>query len=135
MGTPPSWSWLGTPPPPHGILGNVANHYEIWVPPPSWTWPGTPLCPMAFWVMLQSIMGYGYPPNCEQTNKVKLLPSRRTTYAGGKKTDSLAEVNFLGRRGCQHSGVFVICLTKVLCKVPGNRMESKQIKSLRTRPS
>ena len=25
------------------------------------------------------------PPRCEQTNKVKLLPSRRTTYAGGKK--------------------------------------------------
>ena len=34
--------------------------------------------------MLQSIMGYGYPPRCGQTNKVKLLPSRRTTYAGGK---------------------------------------------------
>ena len=32
--------------------------------PPSWTWPGTPpcVCPMEFWVMLQSIMGYGYPP-------------------------------------------------------------------------
>ena len=43
-------------------------------PPPSY--------PMAFWVMLQSIMGYGYPPR-GQTNKVKLLPSRRTTYAGG----------------------------------------------------
>ena len=35
--------------------------------------------------MLQSIMGYGYPPRCEQTNKVKLLPSRRTTYAGGNE--------------------------------------------------
>ena len=34
--------------------------------------------------MLQSIMGYGYPP-CGQTNKVKVLPSRRTTYAGGNK--------------------------------------------------
>ena len=32
--------------------------------PPSWTWLGTPpgVSPMAFWVMLQSIMGYGYPP-------------------------------------------------------------------------
>ena len=32
--------------------------------PPSWTWLGTPpgVCPMAFWVMLQSIMGYGYLP-------------------------------------------------------------------------
>ena len=41
---------------PHGILGNVAKHYGIWVP----------------------------PPRCGQTNKVKLLPSRHTTYAGGK---------------------------------------------------
>ena len=32
-------------------------------PPSSWTWLGTPgVYPMAFWVMLQSIMGYGYPP-------------------------------------------------------------------------
>ena len=33
-------------------------------PPPGWTWQGTPppSCPMAFWEMLQSIMGYGYPP-------------------------------------------------------------------------
>ena len=62
---PPSWTWQGTPPagpgrvPPlhqllHGILGNVAKHYGIWV-----------------------------PPRCGQTNKVKLLPSRRTMYAGG----------------------------------------------------
>ena len=28
--------------------------------------PGTPHCLMAFWEMLQSIMGYGYPP-CGQT--------------------------------------------------------------------
>ena len=85
-GYPPGWTWQGTPqldlagyppcqgtPPPgypprldlagyppwlpHGILGNVAKHYGIWVP----------------------------PPRCELTNKVKLLPSRRTTYAGGNK--------------------------------------------------
>ena len=43
---------------PHGILGNVAKHYGIWVP----------------------------PHRCGQTNKVKLLPSRRTTYAGGNKS-------------------------------------------------
>ena len=34
-------------------------------PPPVWTWQGTPpapgVCPMAFWEMLQSIMGYRYP--------------------------------------------------------------------------
>ena len=67
QGTPPSWTWQGTPPPrldlagypplPHGILGNVAKHSGIWVP----------------------------PPRCELTNKVKLLPSHRTTYAGGNK--------------------------------------------------
>ena len=61
QGTP----WQGTPLPgpgrvppprclPHGILGNVAKHYGIWV-------PLLGVCPMAFWVMLQSIMGYGYP--------------------------------------------------------------------------
>ena len=48
---PPQWL-------PHGILGNVAKHYGIWVAPP----PPTSVCPMAFWEMLQSIMGYGYPP-------------------------------------------------------------------------
>ena len=33
---PPSWTWQGTPPRcvSHGILGNVAKHYGIWVPPP-----------------------------------------------------------------------------------------------------
>ena len=54
---PPSWAWPGTPPPrclSHGILGNVAKHYGIWVPPG--------VCPMAFWEMLPSIMGYGYSP-------------------------------------------------------------------------
>ena len=40
----PTLTWLGTPPRclPHGILGNVAKHYGIWVPPPSWTWPRYP---------------------------------------------------------------------------------------------
>ena len=68
QGTPPPPGPCRVPPPPagpgrvpppqlpHGILGNVAKHYGIWVPPP-----------------------HG------QTNKVKLLPSRRTTYAGGNK--------------------------------------------------
>ena len=66
---------------PHGILGNVAKHYGIWVPPSVW--------PMVFWEMLQSIMGYGYPP-CGQTDwwmdrrvSKHYLPVR-TTYAGGK---------------------------------------------------
>ena len=42
---------------PHVILGNVAKHYGIWVS----------------------------PPRCGLTNKVKLLPSRHTTYVGGNK--------------------------------------------------
>ena len=59
---PPGWTWQGTP----------RSGY-----PPGWTWQGTPLdlagyppsvCPMAFWEMLQSIMGYGYPPPCGQTD-------------------------------------------------------------------
>ena len=60
------------------------------------SWPYVGFCPMELWVMLQSIMGVkkkkimGWvPPPCEQTNKVKLLPSRRTTYAGGKNTARL----------------------------------------------
>ena len=109
--TPPGWTWQGNPPagpgrvpPQQGTSGRVL---PVRVPPsrvpPHWTWQGTPPrvdlagyappqldlagyppgCPMAFWEMLQSIMGYGYPPRCEQTNKVKILPFRRTTYAGG----------------------------------------------------
>ena len=58
QGTPPQLDLAGYPRHlPHGILGNVAKHYGIWV-----------------------------PPVCGLTNKVKLLPSRRTTYAGGKNT-------------------------------------------------
>ena len=64
MGTPQSWprgypgrvppSWPGLVPPGRVPLGRV--------PPPGYP-PG--VCPMAFWVMLQSIMGYGYPlPRC-----------------------------------------------------------------------
>ena len=68
----PSVVLTGYPPPLPAGPGRVR-------PPPS-------VCPMAFWEMLQSIMGYGYPPRCGQTNKVKLLPSRRTTYAGGNET-------------------------------------------------
>ena len=55
----PGWGvpYLGTPP---------AGYPPSWpgrVPPPSWTGWVPPRClPMEFWVMLQSIMGYGYPP-------------------------------------------------------------------------
>ena len=60
-GYPPSWTWQGTPRLLHGILGNVAKHYGIWVPPPLWT---------------------------DRQTRVKTLPSRRTTYAGGKNSNN-----------------------------------------------
>ena len=60
-------------------------------PPGGVTWPGTPpgggvpdrpppYCLMAFWEMLQSIMGYGYPPLwtdrlMDGQTRVKTLPS------------------------------------------------------------
>ena len=69
-GYPPGWLS-------HGILGNVAKHYGIWVPPPvAAPWHSGKCC-KALWDMGNP------PPGCGQTNKVKLLPSRRTTYAGG----------------------------------------------------
>ena len=40
-GYPPGWTWQGTPQLPHGILGNVAKHYGIWVPPCG-PWAGYP---------------------------------------------------------------------------------------------
>ena len=64
---PPGWTWQGTPPagpgrvPPrllHGILGNVAKHYGIWVSPP-------------------------VDRQIDGQTRVKTLPSRRTTYTGG----------------------------------------------------
>ena len=57
---PRGWTWQGSPPLrclSHGILGNVAKHYGIWVPPPR--------------------------GQTEGQTRVKTLPSRRTTYAGG----------------------------------------------------
>ena len=84
LGTPPGGSWPGYPPggyltwvPPRGGTwpGYPQGGYLTWVPPGG-TWPGYPpggvqvpprCCLMAFWEMLQSIMGYGYPP-CGQTD-------------------------------------------------------------------
>ena len=114
-------SYLGTPPRPDLAGGGIWPGYPPWqgtplswpggyldrvppgrvppgrVPPPGWTWQGTPpgVCPMAFWEMLQSIMGYGYPLPVDRQidgwmegqTRVKTLPSRRTTYASGKNTD------------------------------------------------
>ena len=63
---PPGGGGGGTrtsvPPPPGG-------YPDLGTPPPPGGGPGTPPgCLMAFWEMLQSIMGYGYPPPCGQTN-------------------------------------------------------------------
>ena len=70
LGTP----WQGTPdrvpPCPDLAWGGTLPGYPPWqgTPsrvPPILTWLGTPpgVCPMEFWVMLQSIVGYGYPPS------------------------------------------------------------------------
>ena len=69
-GYPP---WPGYPPPlPHGILGNVAKHYGIWVPPP----------------VDRQIYGW-----MEGQKRVKTLPSCRTTYAGGNHFGWLSVAN------------------------------------------
>ena len=60
---PPSLAGPGRVPPwlPHGILGNVAKHYGIWGTPPCGQWT-------------------------DRQTRVKTLPSRRITYAGGNKS-------------------------------------------------
>ena len=65
---PPSWTWQGTPPQclPHGILGNVAKLFGIWVPP-LWT---------------DRLMG-GW---MDGQMHVKTLPSHRTTYMGSNNS-------------------------------------------------
>ena len=61
---PPPLDLAGTPP---AGPGRYPPQLDLagYPPPPGWIWQGIPppgVCPMAFWVMLQSIMGYGYPP-------------------------------------------------------------------------
>ena len=76
-GYPPGWTWQGTP------------------PPPSWTWLGTPpaapwhsgKCCKALWDM-----GTPPPPGVNKLTKWNLLPSRRTTYAGGNNCRTLWNV-------------------------------------------
>ena len=102
---PPSWSWRGegylpgsplagpgSIPPQLNLAGYPPRLDLAGYPPPKLDLAGYPpsVCPMAFWEMLQSIMGYGYPPVDRQIDgwmegqtHVKTLPSRRTTYTGG----------------------------------------------------
>ena len=56
----PPWggTWPGTPP--RGVPGHPPGGYLTGYPLGGV--PGPPRCLMAFWEMLQSIMGYGYPP-------------------------------------------------------------------------
>ena len=86
LGGYPTWeppsrggTWPGYPP---------WGGYLTWVPP----WGGgsgyPPRCLMAFWEMLQSIMGYGYPPPVDRqidgwTDACQNITFPRTTYAGG----------------------------------------------------
>ena len=51
-GYPP---WQGTPPAGPGRVPLLAGPGRV---------PPLGVCPMEFWVILQSIMGYGYPPRC-----------------------------------------------------------------------
>ena len=67
-GYPPSWTWQGTPPPLPAGPGRVR-------PPPAAPWHSGKCC--------KALWDTGTLPRCGLTNKVKLLPSRRTTYAGG----------------------------------------------------
>ena len=81
-GVPGPWTPLGVRVPPGGIQVPLGSGYPpggVWVPPGGVWVP--PHCLMAFWEMLQNIMGYGYPP-CGQTDGwmegqtlVKTLPS------------------------------------------------------------
>ena len=98
QGTPPQPGyppWPGYPPPgypPARVppLGRV---------PPSWTWQGTP--PAAPWhsgKCCKVLWDMGTPPVDRQIDgwmegqtRVKTLPSRRTTYTGGKKTNASSE--------------------------------------------
>ena len=98
-GTPPGGgTWPGYPPPggyltwvppggvpdpstPRGVpdLGTPPGGYLTWVPPQGGV-RVPPRCLMAFWEMLQSIMGYGYPPLwtdrlMDGQTRVKTLPS------------------------------------------------------------
>ena len=52
----------------------------------------------------------GTPPRCGLTNKVKLLPSRRTTYAGGK-------YDFTQEIYLQHRDIFEVLKIKGCTRV------------------
>ena len=77
---PAIWTWLGYPPP-----SGPGQGTPIWMwlgyrypppAPPNWTWPG-------------------YPPLwTDRQTRVKTLPSRRTTYAIGKKREMFSIIGY-----------------------------------------
>ena len=71
---------MGTPHLSYGILGNVAKHYGIWVPPCGQT---------DVWMDGQT--------------RVKTLPSRRTTYAGGKYVKLYTKHFYFVSKGFVHN--------------------------------
>ena len=89
---PPRGTRSSVPPPPGG--GTQTSVPPGGVPGPRYP-PGggggsgyPPGCLMAFWEMLQSIMGYGYPPPVDRqidgwTDACQNITFPRTTYAGG----------------------------------------------------
>ena len=95
---PPPGGYLTRVPPPGGYLTRVPppGGRGTWAgyPPRGGTWPGYPPrhCLMAFWEMLQSIMGYGYPPLWTdrwmdgRTDACQNITFPHTPYAGGNKT-------------------------------------------------
>ena len=87
LGTPPLGGGTRTSVPPRGGSGY----------PPS--------CLMVFWEMLQSIMGYGYPPPVDRqidgwTDACQNITFPRTTYAGGNNV--LTSQMILTRLECRH---------------------------------
>ena len=83
-------TWPGYPPsrvPPISWPGK--GGYLTWVPPSRLDLAGYPPSVSAPWhsgKCCKALFDMGTPPpRCGQTNKVKLLPSCRTTYVGGNK--------------------------------------------------
>ena len=86
--TPPG-SWLTWPPPLPAGPDPPPGSWPTWPPPRLDLTPPPRLTdltpPLADWPdpPPHRLTDLTPPPRCGQTNKVKLLPSRRTTYAGG----------------------------------------------------
>ena len=84
---PPQLDLTGYPPRHlcHGILGNVAKHYGIWVPPPLWTDRWKDRC-----------VSKHYLPVVLCTRAVNIT-SRRTSYVGGNNLYSFPHLPFVAR--------------------------------------